>query len=66
LREIYDRYGEELLKNSVPPEEEVGSKKRPAVYKGGYKFTGNTDEIFERFFGTDNPFTVTIDGKVYV
>lgn len=65
MREIYDRYGEELLKNSVPPDtpEDQATKKRPAIYKGGYKFTGNTDEIFERFFGTENPFTITLDCK---
>jgi DnaJ-class molecular chaperone len=48
LREIYDRYGEELLKSGIPPEKaEGGSKKNPAVTKGGYKFSGNTNMIFE-------------------
>ena len=25
--------------------------------KGGYRFSGNPEEIFESFFGTSNPFT---------
>mgnify|MGYP001807907587 CR=1 FL=1 len=24
--------------------------------KGGYSFAGNPEEIFEKFFGTSNPF----------
>ena len=42
LREIYDRYGEELLKSGVPPEKTEGSKKNPVTTKGGYRFSGNT------------------------
>jgi len=53
LRVIYDKYGEDLLKNGVP--EEKGG------FKGGYKFSGNTYEIFEKFFGTSNPHTVSLD-----
>ena len=30
-------------------------------YRGGYKFQGNSFEIFEKFFGTSNPFTVSLD-----
>jgi DnaJ-class molecular chaperone len=65
LREVYDRYGEELLKSGVPPErpEEKGSKKNPIVTKGGYRFSGDTNKIFEQFFGTSNPFTITLDKK---
>lgn len=63
LREIYDRYGEELLKSGVPPEKAEGSKKNPVVTRGGYRFSGNTNQIFELFFGTSNPFTITLDGK---
>jgi len=47
LREIYDRYGEELLKSGIPPEKAEGSKKNPMVTKGGYRFSGNTNQIFE-------------------
>lgn len=54
LREIYDRYGEELLKTGVP---ETATK-----FKGGYRFSGCTNEIFENFFGTSNPFAVALDG----
>jgi hypothetical protein len=31
--------------------------------KGGYKFSGNTYEIFEKFFGTSNPNTIALDGN---
>jgi len=53
LRDIYDRYGEEILKNGVPA----------AAGKGGYLFSGDTNRIFEKFFGTANPFTITLDSK---
>ena len=53
LKAIYDRYGEDLLKNGVP-DKKLG-------FKGGYTFLGNTHEIFERFFGTANPFAVQLD-----
>lgn len=26
-------------------------------FKGGYRFGGNPEEIFEKFFGTNNPFS---------
>ena len=63
LREIYDRYGVEILKNGVPSDkvEIKGSKKNPGNPKGGYRFSGSTKEIFEKFFGTSNPFTITLD-----
>jgi DnaJ-class molecular chaperone len=63
LRDIFDRYGEEMLKSGVPPEIplEKATKKKPSVVKGGYRFSGNIDEIFEKFFGTSNPFTITLD-----
>lgn len=53
LRELYDKYGETLLKNGVPSED--GS------FLGGYRFSGNTNEIFTKFFGTSNPFAVALD-----
>ena len=53
LREIYDKYGEEMLKNGIP-DPKLG-------LRGGYKFSGNTYEIFEKFFGTVNPFTIALD-----
>jgi DnaJ family protein B protein 13 len=31
--------------------------------KGGYRFAGNPEEIFERFFGTSNPFASLIGKK---
>lgn len=56
MRNIFDRYGEEILKNGVP--EANGN------FKGGYRFSGNSLEIFEKFFGTSNPFTIALDGKI--
>lgn len=52
-----------MLKSGVPPEIplEKATKKKPSVVKGGYRFSGNIDEIFEKFFGTSNPFTITLD-----
>lgn len=44
-----------MLKNGVPDGK--------GGVKGGYRFSGNTYEIFEKFFGTSNPFTVSLDGK---
>jgi DnaJ-class molecular chaperone len=53
LKEIYDKYGEELMKTGVP-DKKFG-------FKAGYKFQGNSFEIFEKFFGTLNPYTVALD-----
>ena len=54
-----------MLKAGVPPNVpmEKATKKNPSVVKGGYRFSGNIDEIFEKFFGTSNPFTITTDAK---
>ena len=66
LREIYDRFGEEILKSGVPPEKtEDPLSIRRAPVKGGYRFSGNIPDIFEKFFGTSNPHTVTLDGNTY-
>ena len=53
LKEIYDRYGEDLMKTGVP-DKKYG-------FKAGYQFQGNSLEIFEKFFGTSNPYTIAID-----
>lgn len=53
LKEIYDKYGEELMKTGVP-DKKYG-------FKAGYQFQGNSFEIFEKFFGTTNPFTISLD-----
>ena len=53
LKEIYDKYGEDLMKNGVP-DKKYG-------FRAGYQFQGNAHEIFEKFFGTLNPFTVSLD-----
>ena len=53
LKQIYDKYGEELMKTGVP-DKKFG-------FKAGYQFQGNSFEIFEKFFGTTNPFTIALD-----
>jgi hypothetical protein len=58
-----------MLKAGVPPEasEDSSSKKSQkggaSSMMGGYRFSGNTLEIFDNFFGTDNPFTITLDSN---
>ena len=51
LKSIYDKYGESGLKNGIPKKKEYGK----AI--GGYTFEGNCFQIFEQFFGHQNPFT---------
>lgn len=53
LKDAYDKYGEELMKTGVPD--------KKYVFKAGYKFQGNSFEIFEKFFGTQNPYAVALD-----
>eukprot|EP01033_Poteriospumella_lacustris_P000512 gene512-345_t len=47
-RAIYDRYGYDGLKNGVPMGDGETSQ--------GYTYKQNAQEIFENFFGTNNPF----------
>ena len=49
-KEIYDIYGHEGLKNGI-----IDKKGK---VKAGYIYSGNGHEIFEKFMGTDNPFTL--------
>lgn len=53
------------MKNGVPVDNSQinAAKKRPTAGRGGYRFSGNTHDIFEKFFGTSNPFTITLNGK---
>lgn len=53
LREVYDKYGEELMKSGVP--------NKKYGFTAGYTFQGNSLDIFEKFFGTANPYTVALD-----
>lgn len=53
LKDAYDKFGEELMKTGVPD--------RKYGFKAGYKFLGNSFEIFEKFFGTTNPYAVALD-----
>jgi DnaJ-class molecular chaperone len=52
LREAYDRYGEETLKNGYLNREGQIS---------GYAFNGDPFEVFEIFFGTSNPHAIALD-----
>jgi DnaJ-class molecular chaperone len=49
-KEIYDIYGHEGLKNGI-----IDKKGK---VKSGYIYSGNGHEIFEKFMGTSNPFTL--------
>ena len=49
-KEIYDIYGHEGLKNGI-----IDKK---GNVKSGYIYSGNGHEIFEKFMGTSNPFTL--------
>ncbi|XP_069126647.1 dnaJ homolog subfamily B member 4-like [Argopecten irradians] len=51
-KEIYDKFGEEGLKNGGPSG--GGGSSGPGTYS--YTFQGNPHETFRMFFGTDNPF----------
>ena len=55
LKEIYDIYGHDGLKNGI-----VDKKGK---IKGAYKFSGNGHEIFEKFMGTNNPFAIKSDNE---
>lgn len=46
-RAFYDKYGEAKLKEGFFSQGNL---------KGGYRFGGNPEEIFEKFFGSSNPF----------
>lgn len=50
LREVYDKYGETTLKNGYLGPDGIQS----------YQFSGD-HEMFEIFFGTNNPFAVALD-----
>jgi DnaJ-class molecular chaperone len=49
-RTVYDKNGEHGLKNKVP---DANGK----VTGGGYIYRGNAEEIFNKVFGSTNPFT---------
>ncbi len=46
-KSIYDQFGEAVLKEGLPTK---------AGKANCYRYAGNALEIFEKFFGTDNPF----------
>lgn len=54
---IYDIYGSEGLRTGI-------TDKKGNV-KGAYKFLNNGHEIFERYMGTSNPFTLIRDNEKY-
>lgn len=49
---IYDQYGEHRLKEGIYHE---------GNWKGGYRFSGNPEDIFEKFFGSRNPYDPLFD-----
>ena len=64
LREAYDRYGEETLKNGYLSKYQSRIYIRCSDREGqiqGYCFNGDPFEIFEIFFGTANPFAIALD-----
>jgi len=54
-KNIYDIFGKEGLYNGIL--DKNNNKTEP------YKFSGNAHKIFEKFFGTSNPFALIKDGK---
>ena len=50
-RATYDQFGEEGLKNGVPPGVDASG-----AWTQGYVFHGNPEKVFRDFFGGDNPF----------
>jgi DnaJ family protein B protein 13 len=53
-RAFYDKYGEEKLKDGFLVD---------GNFKGGYRFGGNPEQIFEKFFGSTNPFANLVDNE---
>lgn len=47
-RSVYDQYGEQVLKEGLPS--------MKGLLRGGYAYQGNCYEIFNKFFGTSNPY----------
>lgn len=56
LRGVYDVYGKEGLKSGVLD--------KNGNLKGGFKYSGNAFELFEKFFATINPFSLIKDGQI--
>lgn len=57
-RGVYDIHGNETLRNGIVD--------KNGAIKGAYKYGGNAYEIFEKFFGTTNPFALIKDGKLEI
>jgi DnaJ family protein B protein 13 len=53
-RGLYDIYGSDGLRSGILDKDKN--------LKGGYKYGGNAYVIFEKFFGTTNPFALIKDG----
>lgn len=60
-REIYDKYGEEGLKNGPPPESGFQGS-APGGGNFHYEFQGNPRDTFRMFFGGDDPFASFFSG----
>lgn len=57
MRGVYDIYGKEGLKNGVT------NNKGELI--GGFLYSGNAFQVFEKFFGTTNPFLPIRDNSNY-
>eukprot|EP00742_Colponemidia_sp_Colp-10_P000895 GILJ01000973.1.p1 GENE.GILJ01000973.1~~GILJ01000973.1.p1 ORF type:complete len:318 (-),score=40.71 GILJ01000973.1:76-1029(-) len=53
-RAVFDQFGEDGLKEGVPDHH--------GELRGGYRFSGNPEQVFETFFGTNNPFADVFGG----
>lgn len=54
---IYDQYGEYGLKEGIPDGKGCTYLSHYFIaFKGGYRYAGNSHEIYEKFFGGTNPF----------
>jgi DnaJ-class molecular chaperone len=60
LKEIYDKNGLKGLKQGIPNPE------CPGKTVGSYCFTGDSLEIFQRFFGAQDPFGHIVDKEKLV
>ena len=63
LRRVYDRYGHSVLKNGDISMTISLSHFLLGESHKGYSFSGDPMEIFEKFFGTVNPFHISLDSN---
>ncbi|XP_061166216.1 dnaJ homolog subfamily B member 4-like [Saccostrea echinata] len=61
-KEIYDKYGEEGLKNGPPPDSGFQGSAPGGGGNFHYEFQGNPRDTFRMFFGGDDPFASFFGG----